>query len=261
MPRFHLFFTRDCARPLFRDDRDRMWLLRHMARRGAAQGVRVLAFSLPSERAQLLVEGPEDEISEWSRTSLSAYGSWRRARNSPVSFRSTPRGAFPDSDDVLVDRAANLHGPSEGLDPLSRSDCSLWDAMGLRELPFFDAGPLRRAANPDRHLRLSGSFHLPFDLEPLARAPAMRAERWALVEEAWRAATGQEPDSRAAKVPMLQLAAWAGWSRDALCDERRLGDPAVRKALRAPFPPGFLQAIAHLQHPALRHALYRKISA
>ena len=68
------------------------------------------------------------------------------------------------------------------------------------------------------------------------------------------------PDARAAKVPMLQLAAWAGWSRDALCDERRLGDPAVRKALRAPFPPGFLQAIAHLQHPALRHALYRKIS-
>ena len=63
MPRFQLFFTRDCARPLFRDDGDRMWLLRHMARRGAAQGVRVLAFSLPAERAQLLVEGPEDQIS------------------------------------------------------------------------------------------------------------------------------------------------------------------------------------------------------
>ena len=149
-----------------------MWLLRHMARRGAAQGVRVLAFSLPAERAQLLVEGPEDELSEWSRTSLSAYGSWRRARNSPVSFRSTPRSVFSDSDAVLIDRAANLHGPSEGLDPLSRSDCSLWDAMGLRELPFFDAGPLRRAATPDKHLRLSGSFHLPFELEPLALADA-----------------------------------------------------------------------------------------
>jgi hypothetical protein len=133
--------------------------------------------------------------------------------------------------------------------------------MGLRELPFFDAGPLRRAATPDKHLRLSGSFHLPFELEPLALAPAMRAENWALVEEAWRAATGQGPDVRAAKVPMLQLASWAGWSRDALCDARGVGDPAVRKALRAPFPPGFLQAIAHLQHPALRHALYRKISA
>ena len=68
------------------------------------------------------------------------------------------------------------------------------------------------------------------------------------------------PDD-AAWAARRRIAAWAGWSRDALCDERRLGDPAVRKALRAPFPPGFLQAIAHLQHPALRHALYRKISA
>jgi hypothetical protein len=253
MPRFHLFFDRDCSRPLFRDDGDRMWLLRHMARRGAVHGVRVLAFSLP-------IDGPEEELIEWGRTSFSAYGSWRRARNSPVSARCSARCPLGDSDVVLVDRAANLHGPSGGLDPLSRSDSSLWDTLGLRGLPFFDPTPLREAAPPDKHLRLAGSIHLPFDLEPLALAPALRAETWPLVEEAWRAATGQGPEDRGARVPMLQLASWAGWSRDELCDERLIDDPAVRKALRAPFPPGFLQAIAHLQHPALRHSLYRKIS-
>ncbi|MCK6519886.1 hypothetical protein L6R49_00445 [Myxococcota bacterium] len=260
MPRFHLFFHRDCSRPLFRDDGDRMWLLRHMARRGESQGVRVLAFSFPADSGQLLVEGPEAELSEWGRTSLSAYGSWRRARNSPVSCRTTARSPLGDSEVVLVDRAANLHGPSGGLDPLSRSDSSLWDVLGLRALPFFDPTPLREAATPDKHLRLSGSVYLPFDLEALALAPALRAETWALVEEAWRAATGQGPEERGAKVPLVQLAAWAGWSRDALCVARGVEDPAVRKALRAPFPPGFLQAVAHLQHPALRHALYRKIS-
>ena len=38
------------------------------------------------------------------------------------------------------------------------------------------------------------------------------------------------PDD-AAWAARRRIAAWAGWSRDALCDERRLGDPAVRKEL------------------------------
>lgn len=236
--------------PLFPDARAHRELMERACALGQRWKVKPLAFRMESHRALLIVSPPEQGLGVWCRLLESGFGVWSLNRyGASVEWAPLSRLPLPD----LATAKSFVHALHEepGRDPLLQEWSSLWDAIGLRVCPWFDPTWLRQNFSAPELLHGCKGRPDPglFEDKELHWAPLNMARA------AVAAASGQEPDRRANRVLLFQVAHRCGWTIEALAEAFEVRTPAVRKALRLAPRPEYAAALAHLRVPRLRARL------
>lgn len=241
---------RASAGPLFPDAEACRDFLERSHALGQRWGVKVLAFRLENQRALLIVQPPEKGLGTWCRLLESGYGIWYHTRYE-ASLEWTPLSRLPLPDAASVQSFVHAMHEDAGRDPLLREWGSLWDAVGLRHAPWFNATWLRSNFGV---AELVQGCRARFDPNVLDD----REVQWAplaLIRAAVSAASGQDPDRRAVRVLLFQVARACGWTIELMAEGFEVKVPAVRKALRVAPRPELPAALAHLRVARLRARL------
>lgn len=239
--------------PVFNTQRARQGFLERAAKAGAAQGVRLLAFSLQRDRAGLVVHTQASGLARWAGHLRAGHALWRRHQGRPLSWGEPALIPLP-GEGVALEFARGLLRMGKP-DPLADPGCALRDAVGLRESVAFDPSWLRAQAGPTAWLEAAGLGLLRLPRLSL-RGPAPFVSWWQ-VEAAVEAATGERAGAKGQRVLRVQLATRCGWMADALAAVTGVGIPAIRRAQRCPPRPTLSAALAWVRDPGLRARLRR----
>ena len=237
---------------LFHGDEDHRQFMTRAQQLGRRWGIALLAFRMEPDHASFLIRGGDRESGHWCRLLQSGFGVWRRHQGRPLDWQGAARAPLL-SEQVARAMVDRLHAERE---PLRVRWCSLRDALGLRDAPWFDPGWLLETDGPMTLLaRAGGEGLVPTD----PGLPTRLRDPWPVIQRAVADATGQAPTSGALRHVCRQVATRRGWTRLALARELCVQMPTIHRSLRQPEQPALRRALILLNDPTLRASLYAAV--